>query len=823
MKSWIYTLAKLFFGAFFILTSLYCLLAFVPYTYFFLIQSPPYPWLVTFAKYHRVLCWLAVAAAVLAYWPQRKKVLVRAAWIILVGVGLLFTVQNFLPNISNNWTAYVVSLTLLLPVASLAVADGLPTFLRESGKLEGNLFPYSNALLSAIAIAVLSFIGSTAAGQMDPQWFTRAAGAPELAIYVTVTYILVALMVLSIVNLVLLLVFRFTSAGGSARPLVISFFVFAGLTVACTWFFQDSLTLRGGTTYAFTILFSGTLTLWGLSVFRPLLEEKEPASFRRRVLLYVLLFCLALAALIVPALIGENDWNGILRGGFTLLFWILFSVCIFLLRPQRKRYSAPAVIAVLLAGGCAYWTMTATAFLWARQLGETNGAVVRVVESYADWDLSFGMVRHLLSGNQSGSCDDFCRTLRQYTNIRHAEARIDINLVDQLVPTTLDRPNVFVIVVDSVRQDYVGPYNPRVDFTPNLNAFARDCVVERRAYTQYAGTSLSEAAIWSGALLLHAHYMQPFSRLDTLEKLLRTDGYQTIVSYDEILRLILAPDSDVVKLDLEKSWNEVELSETLRQLEAFLDSRSDKTRPIFFYSQPKNVHQFARNHLPLFRDGNWTPPPGFSKRISFELHQVDEILGDFFSYLKAHGLYDDSIIIVTADHGDATGELGRQGHSTIIYPEVMRIPLLIHLPKKLQHQLVYDPESLSTLTDITPSLYYLLGHKPIRNNPLFGRPLFTKTREELGSPRSDLFFASDTRAAYGLLEDNGKWMYVTYDSPPSSFLFDLSRDPNATVNVLTDPLNKQYEQRVTQYLQEIASFYEYKPTGGSTVADASTK
>ena len=82
--------------------------------------------------------------------------------------------------------------------------------------------------------------------------------------------------------------------------------------------------------------------------------------------------------------------------------------------------------------------------------------------------------------------------------------------------------------------------------------------------------------------------------------------------------------------------------------------------------------------------------------------------GGFFHYLQAKNLYDNSIIIVTADHGDATGELGRTSHSIIIFPEVMRVPLIVHLPGGDEEEGRLRNSRISTLTDITPSLYYLL-------------------------------------------------------------------------------------------------------------------
>ena len=124
----------------------------------------------------------------------------------------------------------------------------------------------------------------------------------------------------------------------------------------------------------------------------------------------------------------------------------------------------------------------------------------------------------------------------------------------------------------------------------------------------------------------------------------------------------------------------------------------------------------------------------------------------------------------------------------------------------------------TSLIDITPSLYQLLGHGPIEKGLLFGRPLFARTGAELKSyPRNDLLLASDVRAAYGLLSGDGRYMYVTYDSPAQSYLYDLVKDPNATRSFLTDDARKKYEPRLIEYLQAIADFYGYKPSGNRSL------
>src|SRR5205085_11134869 len=137
----------------------------------------------------------------------------------------------------------------------------------------------------------------------------------------------------------------------------------------------------------------------------------------------------------------------------------------------------------------------------------------------------------------------------------------------------------------------------------------------------------------------------------------------------------------------------------------------------------------------------------------------------------------------------------------------------------LLRQVVYDHSRVSLLTDITASLYYLLGHRPILNHPLFGRPLFTHTKAELESfQRDSVLLASDVRAVFGILDQNGRFLYATYDSPAESFLFDLKTDPNAQHSILDPALKQHYDQLIIQQLQSVAGLYGYKPSLGSLLA-----
>lgn len=822
MRTWFAAITKVSWGTYLVLTSIYCLLAFLPYTYVAVIKAPPYAWMPWFADHQAVLYWALLALLGVTHWPSQRRLGFFLMTGLLALVGIYLVARPFLPGLQSNWNSYSWSLVALGPLALVAGWEIPRHWPAASRNSNDSLYPYGIGIGIAIAVALLYGIAAALHGYVDNRSARFTMAGFELTAWSVLSHVLLAVITLSMLNLV-----RIASRRASSSNRV--FFLATGtLAFVLLWrvllgFLKSALTFEGWPAQLYAATLAATLVVWIASLVMPIftnVAQAETKSRASRFGVLAVVFGLSLTAIALPSAIGGSDWNGVLQNTFTIIFWAALCVCFYGLQSRRASYSWVNVLAVLLLSTFAYKGLQATEIFWAKPLGTTDDNVSRAMEAYAVHDASFQLVNDFLGNVREEPCADLCRILRENTNVRDAEAKVDLRLVDQLQPSTTARPNIFIFVIDSMRPDYLGAYNARVDFTPRLDAFARDSIVVHNAYTQYAGTSLSEPAIWAGAMLLHAHYMQPFSRVNSLEKLVNADGYRMVVSYDEILRQLLSPNDNAIKLDTDKKlWNQLEVCSTIQQLEPLVANGLGAEQPVFFYAQPKNVHQFAHNDLPMMSADHWRIRPGFNNRIAHEVWQVDGCLGTFFSFLKAHGLYDNSIIIVTSDHGDATGEFGRYSHSLTIYPEIMHVPLIVHLPESMRNNLVYDDTHLSALTDITPSLYYLLGHRPLRATPLFGHPLFVETRAELArNQRDELFLASDERAVYGLLMENGKLLYTTYDSPAQSFLFDLSRDPNALHSILTDPLKRQYDQAIIQHLQSLAAFYGYKPGVGSLLA-----
>jgi len=809
------TALRLLWSVFFLLTSVYFFLAYIPYTNFFLIQAPPYHWLTWFSRHHVILFWMALAAGLVGFSDSWERRVLRIGFALQAATGVWLTFSSALERAGSNWTSYAWSLGILVPF----VAVQSVTLRRDTSEKSSETpsFSLRSGLIAGAIVALFSAGGVVVRSYVETRRYTVTGDQMDMLLWMLAAHLCLAAFAVCVLNLALAVIAKVVNKNFAQRRSICLLLGILSLSVAFCEYLGHVLSFGGWQLYGFVVPFSVAIACSVAGVLWPLQDEYEKQRKEHRFVANVIVLALiavaAVSALVVPALLGDADWNGILHCSFNALFWLVVATTVYLMRPCRQQYSIYAVVAVALIFGSAYSGLEMSSIVWAKELGQTPDEIQGAVRSYGEQNSSFGMIYEILHPQAVERCQGLCRILRQCTNLRDTVAKRDLNLVANLQRTDGPRPNVFVIVVDSMRPDYLGAYNPKVDFSPNLDQFARESIVMRNAFTSYAGTSLSEPSIFAGALLLHSHYPRPFSRENSLLKLTQVDGYKFLVSDDPILRQLLDPTDPTVKLDKGKAWNEVEFGDTLRQLQPYLDSQAADRRPIFLYTQPQNVHQGTSNRLVEMEREHWQYRAGFDKVTTYRVHEIDGIFGRFINGLKTRGIYDNSIVILTSDHGDGFDVC--HGHNIEICPEVLRVPLIFHLPSYLRKQVVFDEHQIATPTDIMPSLFYLLGHRPIEHHMILGRPLFTNTREELESyRRKDVFFVSDARAAYGLLLDNGHYMYLTYDSPAQSFYFDLSVDPYGRHNIITPENGEQCKNRLVEYLFTIGRFYGYPPTGG---------
>ncbi len=822
---------RLFVGArlvtlvFFLLTSFYCLLAYIPYTYFAFIQAPFQAWLPALFRYHHLFYWPVIALAAASVWPDARRPVTRrlvAGFVLFhVAAGLYFLKAQPFGHLHNDSLSFLWSLAAFLPLVWLAAIDveARRGEKRWPESWQRSPLPLSTAALAGAAVAVVYAAVS----------HLRYAVVTHDVAFWGEQWLLSGWSVVAHVLFFLLLFCGLSLGGAIARttrsPGLVKFAVdMALLWVVLVVFFRtlvlEAISFAGSAAWIYSAAVSFTLVavVGGLRMRHGAAPAPKPARNVPPAEKALIALILVAAAYAVPALIGNFDWDFLFQKLWALAFWAAVLVLLVRLRPRSaaKAYSLPMLVVVAASSLAVYAGAVSSQTLWPRLMGHGKVDIHDTLNHYSNFDVSFKVIRDELSASQP-RCDDFCRYLEQNTNIPSSESvsPADVDLVADLKPTTAHKPNIFIFVIDSLRQDYVSAYNPRVDFTPELGKFAAESVVMHNAFTRYAGTALSEPSIWSGSLQIHKHFVQPYYPMNSLEKLIETDDYDSYVDVDTILHVLLKPDSKLRPLDPGVGdWTGYDLCSTVQGLERRLDARRDRC-PVFFYSQPVNIHLVTLRKL-----GDSRPPrrayPGFQPLYASELERLDGCFGNFVDYLKARGLYDDSVVVVTADHGEEMGEEGNVNHAYGLRPEILRIPLIVHVPPDVRRSYAYDPESIAFTIDITPTLYYLLGHRPIVNNELYGRPLFTLTRDEQAQYlRPGYLVGSSYGAVYGILGDNGRTLYIEDDVNFSRRFYDLGKDPMATNNLVIDQVRRYYQAQIRSGLDAIAGFYHFKPTRDS--------
>ena len=138
--------------------------------------------------------------------------------------------------------------------------------------------------------------------------------------------------------------------------------------------------------------------------------------------------------------------------------------------------------------------------------------------------------------------------------------------------------------------------------------------------------------------------------------------------------------------------------------------------------------------------------------------------------------------------------------------------MLIHLPESMKAGLVPGMGSPVFLTDLTPTLYYLLGHRPIRVDRALGRPLFTATPEEQVPYQQDHYLlASSYGAVFGILDGTGKVLYISDGVNFADHLFRLDQGLTGIRRPLSGEQKAHYDQLILDDIDLVNRFYHFQP------------
>ncbi|MBI5630231.1 MAG: sulfatase-like hydrolase/transferase [Elusimicrobia bacterium] len=772
-------------------TSAYCLFVHVPFIWTNFIQLHPFPWLDFFARRHAWIyggLWI-LSAAVFTGRRESWGGPLGAAVAVLGLLGALLAALPGLSSLRPGSGALALSCAAWAPFLVLAAAAawerGRPFRALEDPALDRRLL--RAALLAAFLCASGFGAGAGLALSMELKPFCLA-WAWSLSLH--------ALLFLAAASAVSLTKgFAHLAAAPGAAAFCLSRLLAAGVLAS---FFARvvlaSVPFTGWPAWAVSISLTLALTVAAEALTPP------PGAIS-----WALAAGLgAWASLELPLM----DWNGVLQACAVMGVWWGAAALAYQTGPRRQEGPGHswALCLAFLVFIAIFQAERLSRYDLDRLLAEDRVRWSALLERYAAREPSFRLARRILSARKEG---ELFALMQRHTNIPRdlPTPAVEIRLSEALAPSSGFKPHIFIIVVDSLRRDYLRPYNPAVRFTPEISRFAAESSVFTNAFTRYGATGLSEPSIWTGAMIPHKQYPEPFQPLNSLQKLLRLEGYRGFIVRDAILDAIVQKTPEM--RDLTDGRRQDRLCPELASLGKRLDELGRPKAPLFFYAQPQDLHVSMINRegrsLAAGAAGGYA---GFDAAYASRMRGLDRCFGAFIADLKRRGLYGDSIVVLASDHGDSLGEGGRWGHAYTLFPEIVKIPLLIHLPARFRG-LYRDARAAAFLTDVTPTLYALLGHS-VAKNRLFGRPLFTPTKGEHDRYLEDYYLlASSYGSVYALLMGNGCYLYIADGINGAYYYYDLAADSQGNRNLFTPDRARELNPRVAEEIRRIAAFYRF--------------
>ena len=274
---------------------------------------------------------------------------------------------------------------------------------------------------------------------------------------------------------------------------------------------------------------------------------------------------------------------------------------------------------------------------------------------------------------------------------------------------TASRPSVLLITLDTTRADHLPPYGGSVPM-PVYTQLASQGAIFTRAYSPYPLTIPSHATIFTGktppahgvrdngAFVLGAEQV-------TLAEVFHQAGYTTAAftaafptqahwGFGQGFSIYHDP---LEASPMDRDWRDERIAEDV--IEDAIDTLSAQEGPVFAW-----VHLF---------DAHWpySPPEPWSK-----LYAEDPYMGEIaYTATQLQTLiswwdqqFPQSVVVVTADHGEGLGEGGEHTHGYLLHDGTLRVPLILRGPN-VPVGMVYD--SPVGLVDIAPTILDLVGLK----------------------------------------------------------------------------------------------------------------
>ncbi len=421
-------------------------------------------------------------------------------------------------------------------------------------------------------------------------------------------------------------------------------------------------------------------------------------------------------------------------------------------------------------------------------------------------------------------------------------------------PSKDQKPNILFLTVDTLRPDRTDMYAYDRSTMPRVAAFADSATTFDHAVVPRGSTRPSYASMLTGQYPfrngVRSNRMVLHEDAQTLSETLLDEGYETagfvsnfvlLGDFSGINQGFQIYDDFLDQREGRRNNYERRASSTLRSILEWLDS--DPPEPFFLfvnlidphgpYKPPQKyydmyktdrVRNIPRGRIPPYQaHGDTLNFFDYVDRYDAEIRYVDDALGVLMDALVAKGVWDNSMVVFTADHGEGFGEHGTYfGHHALLWEETTRVPMTIRMPQGWYESRGENPparlDPVVSPLDLTPTVMDLLGLAVPDN--LDGRSLLPVLRGEAVSDRNILVeFPNvatpenehpDFYALRGRTQKLIRMLDPTTGEQMVESVSDLVNDPLEIRPAAVDPSNPDHARLVAEMdeMLELVSTYE---------------
>jgi hypothetical protein len=346
------------------------------------------------------------------------------------------------------------------------------------------------------------------------------------------------------------------------------------------------------------------------------------------------------------------------------------------------------------------------------------------------------------------------------------DRRLELAALHQPPDPAARRLNVIYVFIDALRADHLSAYGYPRKTSPNLDKLAANSSLFENAFTPAPNTFEALPKFTQG------NYWD--AHLKGWPEIMAGSGYEALLFPRRIATLRRHIKGMKIVQDPNGGTFEASIDSALETLGAI-----DKDRPFCAYLYSTDTHRPYKPHED-FHFGD-----SIVDLYDGEISYLDFHLGRLFDWLEKTGRLDRTMIVIMADHGESLGERGVYKHSSQLYNEQMRVPLIIHLPGAAPRSI---GDYVSTV-DLSPTILHAVGLdypqdcagvslvSLMRGQPFVHPPIYGEQTTQEVSPfvRPEQNVDPELKKYMVITQDGFKLIYnrdyYTFE------LFDLKNDP----------------------------------------------